>query len=210
MIHDKIRLYERDNVMWVEIRKNASNSILSYLRTKGFQVCSDKNSAKSFMFCCIREPIERFVSGMNTIVFRRVAWCKEFIKIKQHEEINNIKDADDFLTVCLLTINEMIKRKKYSSDFNAHILPQTHHIKEFDINFYLRLSHLQQDWQELCKIQNWTHERLEHTHIKEPKRRVTAKNALSYILENVEYKHKLEDIYDEDYILYNKLQGEER
>lgn len=181
---------KENDILYVNIPKCASTSIRKTISVKWINWIKDSEYKEKYSFTVIREPIKRIVSGFFESKKRGHTDCRQNQNYKYFHIKNNIDSFIQFL--------EDIQ----TIFFDAHITPQVYFIEDENksynwINDFLIFEKLNNDWN---IINNKLKNKKELKFLNKTRK---SSDVIEFLNRNEKYKKLIEDIYFEDFKLYN-------
>ncbi len=188
--------YNRYELIYLGIPKTASTSMRHFLSPNGQCMFFDlnenlnENLRKHKIFTVIRNPYDRFISG----VF-------ESLKRDESNHIKNLRNLNNIELLFTKIIN-IIEKEGF---VDVHITPQHFFFhnkvnEPFNFDYVMSFEDLHKDFKNMCEEleikSNLPHKQVGRTDLK---------NKSKLIIDNNKFlKNKIEEIYENDFILYEK------
>ncbi len=182
--------YTNGNISLLIIPKNASTTLRNSLKlNKSYNRLTEPNDTK--LFCVIREPISRLISGYLEILNR----AKIDSPLTLDKKFFNMVDGKD-------KFDEFI-RELGDGFFDAHVEPQTYYLTDengddIPMDYVLNFEHLGSDIKKINDIN------LSHLNRKPNNEK---KTILDYIENDKSLMLRIRELYKEDFILYEKFRS---
>lgn len=189
---------KEDKLLFLGIPKNASSSIRKTWESKGLDRCHFNN--KSFeeykKFTIIRNPLDRFASGVTEIYTRRGTGEIKYPMTTIHE----LSSANDIVKNVISLI------RKYSF-VDVHIAPQIFYLRDqgnefFQLDYILLFENLKDD---LLQMYNDISKNVKLRFENKTKNHILKNQILQIISEDQRIKDDIKELYLEDFEYYDKI-----